>query len=161
MPWAGHTTQNWKSTLEIGLRNSLLFLLCAAAAAGAFWPILGKTPFNPRSEGGMGVGVGKGVPVIDKSGFSPQNPDFMGKIRVGVGEGVPVIDPLSKVEVKFISPFTCKTKWKLDINISINGCQLNYLVIYYSVFFLFWEENSIGLIGYLKQKNGSLRLWPN
>ena len=47
----------------------------------------------------MGVGVGKVVPVIDKSGFSPQNPDFMGKIRVGVGEGVPVIDPLFKVEV--------------------------------------------------------------
>ena len=59
----------------------------------------------------MGVGVGKGVvPVIDKSGFSPQNPDFMGKIRVGVGEGVPVIDPLFKVEVKFISLFTCKRK---------------------------------------------------
>ena len=60
----------------------------------------------------MGVGVGKVVPVIDKSGFSPQNPDFMGKIRVGVGEGegVPVIDPLFKVEVKFISLFTCKTK---------------------------------------------------
>ena len=55
------------------------------------------------------MGVGKGVPVIDKSGFSPQNPDFMGKIRVGVGEGVPVIDPLFKVEVKFISLFTCKT----------------------------------------------------
>ena len=60
----------------------------------------------------MGVGVGKGVvPVIVKSGFSPQNPDFMEKIRVGVGEGVPVIvDPLFKVEVKFISLFTCKTK---------------------------------------------------
>ena len=108
---------------KIGLRNSLIFLLCAAA--GAFWPILGKTPFNPRSEGGIGVGVGKVVPVIDKSGFSPQNPDFMGKIRVGVGEGVPVIDPLFKVEVKFISLFTCKTKLKLNINKSINGCKLD------------------------------------
>ena len=56
------------------------------------------------------MGVGEGVPIIDKSGFSPQNPDFMGKIRVGVGEGVPVIDPLFKVEVKFISLFTCKRK---------------------------------------------------
>ena len=60
----------------------------------------------------MGVGVGKAVvPVIDKSRFSPQNPDFMGKIRLGEGEGVPVIvDPLFKVEVKFISLFTCKRK---------------------------------------------------
>ena len=29
LPWAAHMAQNWKSLLEIGMRNSLLYLLCA------------------------------------------------------------------------------------------------------------------------------------